>query len=692
MSIYQWKQRKQNKEAAQKIHRELGLTPMVSRILAARGLDTTEKVVNMVHGQIEIEDPMVLKDMDKAVERIVQALDKGERIAIYGDYDADGVTATSVLYSYLQMCGANVVYFIPTREGDGYALSQAAIDRMLPEKITLIITVDNGISCVEEVDYANQCGIDVVITDHHQPGPVLPNAVAVVDPWRVDCPSTYKPLAGVGVAFKLVCAIEGQPCEVMLDEFAPLVAIGTVADVMPLVGENRAFVTTGLQEMPYTDNVGLMALLNASSKDLSTLDAQTLSFSVVPRINAAGRMGDASIVVELFTAAEEQEAEEIVERLCSLNNSRQEEEAAITEQIDEMAAKHPELFCGRVIVLHSSQWHKGIVGIVSSRIVDKYQKPCILLVDDGEVCKGSGRSFGDFSLFDALQSCSDVLVSFGGHRLAAGVVVERNKIDLLRQRLNEYAQTQFLLMPVPSIDIDTVAEFDELNLDNVHQLNALGPFGNGNSRPCLELEGAQIAGIFPICNNKHVRVKLQKDKQTLFCVCFRMPADTFSFKVGDTVDVAVTLDSYHYLGEENVSIKIKDIHLSGLPGDIYAQIRLFDKLQMGEQLTEEEARQCPMDRSVIALVYKGLMYTKGHCGSFVRFFKLFDGKNINYCQMRLALSILCELGLIQLAGRDNGTLTAKICTGKKVDINASDIYQSYITDRKVTQCICYIGN
>ncbi len=693
MSMLKWVRSEQNVSLAKRIEADCGLSGLVSRVLAARCqkdgspyLYEDGGVLNLCSAaDCPIEDPYILKDMDKAVQRIRDAIDSGERIAIYGDYDADGITATTVVYNYLLMCGADVQYFIPTREGEGYALSKGAIDQLLPENFSLIITVDNGISCVEEVEYANSLGLDVVVTDHHQPGEVLPNAVAVVDPHRPDCPSTFKELAGVGVAFKLVCALEGIEPEFILDEFAPFVAIGTVADVMPLVGENKLFVSRGLEVLPYFDCVGLSVLLSKSVKEGDEIGAQTLAFTVVPRINAPGRMGDASEVVHLFTEAEEDECEQIVDHLFKQNNQRQDVEADISAQIDEMAALYPQYFCQRVIVLCSENWHKGIVGIVSSRVVDKYHKPCILLVPEGNECRGSGRSYGEFDLFAALGSCSDILLQYGGHKLAAGLSISPDKVDLFRERINAYAKQNFEYMPMPELCIDTTAAFDELTLENVRQLELLGPFGNGNPRPNFELRQVEIAGIFPICEGKHVRLKLKSGNRQMFAVYFRMSSLDFAFRVGDIVDVAVTLDSYKYLGEDNVSIKVKDINFSKFTDEMIHQRQVMTKILLGEPLNDEEFAMSAVTRDHLALVYKALLYYKGDIGTNFRLYLRVMDKGITYPQMRLCLAILVDLGIVKLRGQF-GSLYAEIDKSVKSNIQNSKVYQSFMTTRTVNLC------
>ncbi|WP_164998082.1 single-stranded-DNA-specific exonuclease RecJ [Neobittarella massiliensis] len=681
MRILKWEYpSKKPNTASSDLAASTGLPPLVCRVLCARGVDDADKVEAYMADTGPIESPWALAGMKEAVARIQQALDRGERIAVFGDYDADGVTSTVLLYSYLEMLGADVCYYIPTREDDGYGLSCGAIDQLQQKGVQLIITVDNGIACLQEVDYAASLGIDVVVTDHHQPGQELPAAAAVIDPYRRDCPSTYKTMAGVGVAFKLVCALEDADPRDMLDELAPLVAIGTVADVMPLWGENRIIVKQGLAQLPYCDNPGLLALIAQCLKEPGEISAQTLAFTIVPRINAAGRMGSAEVAVKLLTCLDEEEAAGYVEQLCGQNTRRQEVEAQIIADVARLEKEHPEYFSQRVIVLDGEGWHKGIVGIVSSRIVDRYAKPCILLVKDGEQAKGSGRSFGDFSLYQALQYASGHLERFGGHKLAAGLTMKSQNIPAFRRAINEYAQKEHPYMPLPKLQIDTELAPAEVTLENVYALERLGPYGHQNPKPNFVLAGCSIEGIFPISHDKHLRLKLKKDGQTLFAVYFRMSTKDFGYKVGDVVDIAVTLDSYQYLGEESVSIKVKDIHPRPLPPDIYRHIGIYQKMQLCEPLSDEEMALTGATRQDIGLVYKAVLYYGGQVGDPIVFYAKICHKGISYSKMMLALSGLCDLGILKPA-TSGAARCLRVDRGVRADLGRSAVYRSFCEKR-----------
>lgn len=685
LSMNQWILPNTPAEKWSAVAAQTGLTPLCCKVLCARGIDTPEKVEHYQNDPCEIEDPLCLADMERGAARIRRAVEEGERICVFGDYDADGITSTVLLYSYLDICGADVRWYIPSRESDGYGLSLSAVEALHRDGVQLIVTVDNGIACCREAERAAELGMDLVITDHHQPGAELPRACAVIDPYRRDCPSQFKCLAGVGVAFKLVCALEEQDPRVMLDEFAPLVAIGTVADVMPLKGENRLYVKEGLAALPYYDNPGLAALIARCTKG-GEITAQTLAFTVVPRINAAGRMESAESAVKLLTCLDEGEAERWVDDLCEKNAQRQQVEGEIIEEIRQMQSQHPEYFGQRVIVLAGEGWHKGIVGIVSSRVVDRFAKPCILLVPDGEEAKGSGRSFGDFSLYEALESCADCLSRYGGHKLAAGLSLPVGRIDEFRERINDYARKTHPTMPLPALRIDAAADFGELTLENVLALEELGPYGHENPKPNFLLQGVQVEGVYPISDDRHVRLKLKKGGSTLFAVYFRVSSQEFKYAPGDRVDVVVTLDLYQYLGEQNISIKVKDIHPAGLSPAIYDEMALYQKIELGEPLDDGEFARAMLTREQVALCYKAALYFGPAVGDFVLFYNKMAGKPITYCQMMLALNVLAELGILTVK-REKGKVLLLVNRGQKADLNASRILRELTAKRTAALCI-----
>ncbi|MBR5134976.1 MAG: single-stranded-DNA-specific exonuclease RecJ, partial [Clostridia bacterium] len=446
MSFRRWTFAPIDKEAAATLASECDIDAFLALLLTARGITDPEEAAALLEGEEELGDPFAFADMDAAVERIQTAIDRGEHIAVFGDYDADGVTATVLMVTYLREKGANVSYRLPRREEGGYGLHIDTVDAFARDGVSLIVTVDNGISSIEEVAHANALGIDVVVTDHHQPQGELPAAVAVVDPHREDCESEFKWYAGVGVAFKLVCAMEGDD-EFALERYADLVALGTLADVMALQGENRRLVREGLALINRQTRVGLAALAEEAGAGGRRQTSSSAVFTLAPRINAAGRMGDPDAAVALLLSESPDEAAMLAKRIAQFNVERQKTETEIMAEVTAYIDANPDVMAQRVIVLSGQQWFSGVVGIIAARVLEKYGKPCILLsVQDG-VAKGSGRSVTGFSLFDAIASCEDMLLNYGGHQLAAGLGLEPSRVDEFRRRINEYAEKTSPDMP-----------------------------------------------------------------------------------------------------------------------------------------------------------------------------------------------------------------------------------------------------
>ena len=439
MSRKKWIVKSGDKEYATKLSEELGISPYAALIASTRGIKTAEEAKDFFGiGEHKSIDPMDFPDMYAAVKRVQKALDEFERIAVYGDYDADGVTSTALLYSYLEMQGADVVYYVPNRHTEGYGLSYEAIDKLSMMGVKLIITVDNGISAVEEAKYINELEMDLVITDHHLPSDSLPQAAAVVDPHRADCNLDFKDYAGVGVAYKLICALEGEENGIT-DSFVDLVTIGTIADVMPLVKENREFVRRGVEMLADSDRTGIQALMEAAGLSERKINSTSIAFGICPRINAAGRMGSADRAIRLLLSDDYDEAVMLAQEINDENTARQHTEQEILTQADEQIRSNPGWKYQNVLVVAVEGWHDGVVGIVASRLVEKYGKPTLVITVDGEDAKGSGRSIEGFNLYDAICCCGDCLTHFGGHMLAAGIGLKASNIPVFRQKINKYA-------------------------------------------------------------------------------------------------------------------------------------------------------------------------------------------------------------------------------------------------------------
>ena len=466
--------------------KEVGL---LAGILAARGITDPTEALTLLAGEEELSDPMLLTDMDKACARILEAIDKEQTIVVYGDYDVDGVTATALLYQHLKGMGASVKCMLPSREGDGYGLSKNAIQSIHDKGCQLIVTVDNGISALEEAEFAASLGVDLIVTDHHLPHDALPKAVAVVDPRRADDHSPFKGLCGAGVAFKLCAALDGCPPEEMLDYCGDLAAVGTVADVMPLTGENRTLVKAGLKLLQQTDRPGISALLEEVGLEGKPITAENVSYAIAPRINAAGRMDNAVTALQLVLCEDEERAAELAHKLNEINVARQETEQEIVKAAQEQLDAEPAILEDRVILIWGRDWHPGVIGIVASRLVEKTGRPVIVVsVDEHGEGKGSGRSVQGFNLHECIASCEDILLRFGGHAMAAGLSVREENLPELRRRLNEWAARECAVLFTPPLECDLSIHLDRITVESVRRLEQLAPYGAENPTPVFVLE------------------------------------------------------------------------------------------------------------------------------------------------------------------------------------------------------------
>ncbi|MBQ9166250.1 MAG: single-stranded-DNA-specific exonuclease RecJ, partial [Oscillospiraceae bacterium] len=491
-----------------------GVPPLPALVLCARGLDTPEKAIEFLRTDLSLlPDPFLLRDMDKAVPRLEQALKGQELICVYGDYDVDGITATCLLTSYLSQRGGRVVPYVPNRLTEGYSLNTAAIDLLHEQGVSLIVTVDCGITNVQETEYAKSLGMDVIITDHHECKDVLPEAAAVINPHRPDCAYPFQSLAGVGVALKLVLAMTPeQRREQVLQTYSDLAAIGTVADVMDLGGENRAIVALGLNQLGSNCRPGLAALIHEAGQENRSLTAGAISFSLAPRINAAGRMGCPELAVQLLLTTDPQEAEIRARQLCTLNRNRQTVELAIFESCQEHLRRHPREAQG-AIVLASPEWHQGVVGIVASRLSERYQAPTFMICLEQGKGKGSCRSWGQFNLFQALEQCSDLLESFGGHELAAGFTILEERIPAFRARMSALAlqwQAEHPASTALTVDV-LLPDARLLTREHIRSLEILEPNGTGNPTPVFALERVTVAGFSRVGGGRHTRLQLRKN-------------------------------------------------------------------------------------------------------------------------------------------------------------------------------------
>ncbi len=586
---------------------------LLAGILAARGITDPAEALTLLAGEEELSDPALLTDMDAACQRIWQAIDNGETIAVFGDYDVDGVTATALLYQHLKGMGATVKCMLPSREGDGYGLSKNAIQSMHNKGCSLIVTVDNGISAVEEAEFAASLGMDLIITDHHLPPETLPKAVAVVDPRREDDHSPFKGLCGAGVAFKLCAALDGCPPEEMLDYCGDLAAVGTVADVMPLVGENRTLVKAGLQQLQQTDRPGFGALLEEVGLAGKSITAENISYAIAPRINAAGRMDNAVTALQLVLCEDPDRAGELAHKLNEINAHRQETEQQIFKAAEELLEQQPERLDDRIMLLWGRDWHPGVIGIVASRLVERTGRPVIVVtIDEHGEGKGSGRSVQGFNLHTCIGSCADLLVRYGGHAMAAGLSVREENLPELRRRLNEWAARECPVLHTPPLTCDVTIHLDRITVESVRHLDQLAPYGAENPTPVFLLQSAVVDGVYPVSEGRHSRLRLRQGNACLYAVWFGMPAEQLPYALGDVVDVALNLSVYESTRGAQLSGRIIDLHPAGLGAELARQAALVQALRRGTPLTAEQKRQIAPARTDIIAVYRELQARRWH--------------------------------------------------------------------------------
>lgn len=556
MKKYKWIVSQHSPEKVSELARINSVPKFVASSFLSRGLEDRESIEYFLRSnESYFHNPYLLKGMEEAVERIDEALENDERIIIYGDYDADGITAAYIVYTYLKEKTDNVDCYIPDRIDEGYGLSEAAIDSL--EGADLIITVDTGITACEQVKYAEDKGIDVIVTDHHTPFERIPEAVAVIDPKQADCKYPYKDLAGVGVALKLVYAL--SDCDrAVFDKFCDVAAIGTIVDLCNIMGENRYIVSSGLNRLRVTDNIGLKALFAVAEIDGRAISTSTIGFTIGPILNAAGRVASPYIAFKLLTSNSFEEAKEIARQLCEENDRRKSEEKAIVDQvIDNIESEaHKD---DSVIVVSGKGWHNGVIGIVSSRVTDKYYKPSVIISTDGSVGKGSCRSIEGFNLFEAIGMCSDDLLQYGGHTMAAGLTIEDGKIEAFRKNINDYAAgviTEDMLTPKLYIDCELdLAEFD---VKSIQKLRLLEPCGIGNKTPVYCIRSASVRSIK--ISKTHAFLNLEKNGYNFTVPAFNRAEDFNEIGCGDVIDVAGTLTVNEYNGIYTPQMIMKDWH------------------------------------------------------------------------------------------------------------------------------------
>ena len=621
---------------------------LVGMLLDIRGITTDEQIRDFLYADTLTASPYEIKDMDRAVGRIRAAIEDGERICVYGDFDADGVTSTALLYSYLTDIGADAMYYIPSRETEGYGMNKEAVALLYEQGVKLIVTVDNGVAAVDEIAYAQSLGMDTVVTDHHTVPEIMPDAAAVVDPHRPDCDSSFKELSGVGVAFKLVQAIEGEYADVegLLENYSDLAAIGTVGDIVPLTGENRVLVKNGLAHINNGDRLGVAMIAQEAGLSDRRITAGNLSFSIVPRINAGGRLGLSKKSVAMLLSEDEEYALDIAAELSSDNIERQQIERDILGDIDLMIREDPSVVNNRVIVVYGEGWHKGVIGIVASRLKEIYMKPAIVISLDGEVCRASGRSVGGFSLIEAVFACSEYLVQCGGHPMAVGFGIRRDCIEPFIEAINAYAA--LYPAPAPTLELDCKLNPAQLSVSLAQGLSVLEPYGAGNPTPLFGLYRMTIREIRELGGGRHLRLTLARGDCVITAMRFSITLAEFPYAVGDVVDLAVTLEVNLYNNAENLSVFIREMRFSELDEDEYiATKELFESFCRGDELTRAQADALIPSRDEFAVVYRYLRANGGYRHPLDSLlYRLRSGAS--YGKLRVILECMNELGLIRI--------------------------------------------
>ncbi len=688
---------------------ELGINPIIAKLLYNRGYTDVMSAKSFIYMESEIlSSPFLMKDMKQGVERVISAIQNGEKITIYGDYDVDGVTSVCTIYLYLKSKGANVDYYIPNRAGEGYGVSCSAIDSINEGGTKLIITVDTGITANDEVEYAKSLGIDVIVTDHHECRSELPNAVAVINPHRPDCEYPFKELAGVGVVFKFVCAYEeytthksrSEVAIKIFSEYADFVAIGTIADVMPIKSENRIIVSYGLKMIENTDRIGLAALIEASyakndaqrndrRRKKTKITSGYIGYTIAPRINAAGRIKTASMAVELFLSQDKHEAMKIAEELCRTNKERQNEENSIMQETYAMIEKY-DVENNPVIVLDSNHWHHGVIGIVSSRITEKYCRPSILVSFEGNdadvpfeenVGKGSGRSVKGMNLVDALCYCSQHLVKFGGHELAAGLSVKRCELDNFRTLINEYAKNNLKESDmIPTMEIDSIIDFSDVSLSLAESLQILEPYGVGNPIPVFAIKNINVNEITGISEGKHTKFVFGDGKYTVSGMYFSNSPETLDVYVGDKVDILFNVDVNEWGGRKSVQLIIRDVKQSqAQKSSSMSEKERFEQIKSGAPILTGE--DIIPSRDDFASVYKLLLShlragvsRLSHKDILSKINHIHSTRKIGYIKLKFIIMVMRELNIVTLNEPEDEVYTFNIhYTSNKTDLDKSNL-------------------
>ena len=698
---------------AGEIAETLHLCLPTAQLLVNRGCTSAGAAVDFLESKTDrLYDPFLMKDMGKAAEKILASAAAGEKIVIYGDYDVDGVTSVSILYMYLSALGGNVDFYIPSRVQEGYGMSEPSLRRLCDNGCRLIVTVDTGITAIAEAEIIHSLGMEVIITDHHECHSTIPTAYAVVNPKQQDCPYPFKELAGVGVVFKLLCAMEILRCpqrtvleniRCVSDQYMDLAAMGTVADVMPLRDENRLIVSRGLHMMETAPRISLAALLDAINTDAKSgqkrkITSGYVGFTIAPRLNAAGRIRNASIAVDLLLSKEREQADTLARELCKINQERQAEENKIMEEAFARIDSDGDFAQDPVIVLADEKWHHGIIGIVASRITEKYGKPCILISFDngeageGDTGKGSGRSIKGMNLVDALTHCEDLLLKYGGHELAAGLSVSRENLTAFRSRINDYARGCFAQQePAPVIEAECELIPSDIHMTQATELYKLEPFGVSNPVPLFVMRGMQLSSVSAVGGGKHIKMTLVKDTLIITGMFFRKMPEDLDLYVGDTVDVLFQLDINSYQNVKSLQYIVKDMRLCEKSAQTFEKEQaLYQEINSGNavlHLTQEKAESIVPTREDCAVLYnliKKELRLEHDSFSIRSLCNLLSGtgREMRYVKVKYIIRIFEEMNILGVEKLENEREIYRfkyIYVKVKADLNKSNILKKLRT-------------
>ncbi|WP_177917092.1 single-stranded-DNA-specific exonuclease RecJ [uncultured Eubacterium sp.] len=665
MAFKKWVVRQADKEKASELSEKFNIDPFVAVLLVSRGIEKDVDVVNFLSDDFTMPSPYDFADMDEAVFAVFEAIENNEKICVYGDYDCDGVTSTALLTDFFKSLGADVCYYIPDRESEGYGMNMSAVDTIHSWGVSLIVTVDNGIAAFDEAEYIYSLGMSLVITDHHQLSDnKLPRAEAVVNPHRLDNTLSFKEFCGVAVAFMLAVAMSDDNYEQTVERYIDLVAIGTIADVMPLIYENRSFVKKGLIKLKNNPPAALRPLLNNGAD--RGITSTEVAFQICPRLNAMGRMGDAKRAVELLLCNDSSRATDVCNLLNEENSLRQTTEQQILHDAKRQIEADSSLASSPVIVVAGKNYHHGVIGIVSAHITEEYGKPSFVIgMGDDGVARGSARSVEGFNIFEALTACKDDLVQFGGHPLAAGITLSNDKINDFRQHINDYALNKYTVMPQPELELDFKLSPSYLSVDLVNSLLVLEPYGTGNHQAVFGVYKLTLLDVVALSEGKHIRLELQKKNSKIRAVKFSTPFDTFPYVKGDVLNLAVRIGKNAYKGRMYLSVQAVDVRLSDIDEDRYFQEKaVYERYLYNSAFTPS----LYPDRDACVKVYKYIKQGKAPCFTGEDLYFRLQNYGLTYGQVMFALQAFVESGLVNADERIKATVSPN-----KVELEQTDI-------------------